>query len=138
MALPSGSAGSEHPGDPCVLVAEDEELVRDLAVHILRSNGFRVIAAKDGAEAVSLFGEHEKEIDVVLLDLTMPVLNGAEVLIELKRRRPQLPVVITSGYGGPSSPLPKAAMERTRFLQKPYRTQALLSEIRSMLPLGTA
>lgn len=114
-------------------MAEDEDLVRNLALHVLASNGYRTIAAKDGAEAVALFKQHIDEIDAVLLDLTMPVLSGGDVLVELHRLRPDLPVIITSGYNQSGAPQLSQANHHVRFLQKPYRTQKLLTEIREAL-----
>lgn len=133
---PSGSA----PRPPCILVAEDEDMVRDLAVRVLCGQGMRVLSARHGGEAVALFESHAHEIDAVLLDLTMPVMGGAEVLTELKRMKPEVCVLVTSGYSespglsGEDELEPEAGC--VRFLQKPYRAQSLLSGIAGVLARG--
>jgi len=76
-----------------VLVVEDEEPIRRVAQHVLESNGFRVLLAVDGQQAVDQFREHAAAIDAVLLDLTMPKKNGLEVLVELRQLRPEVRVV---------------------------------------------
>ena len=102
-----------------VLVVEDEEIVRDVVAATLREYGFSVILAADGLEGVECFRKHSNEISCVLLDLTMPGLSGREVLAELHSIRPEVPVLLTSGYdesaavsGLPSKP--------AGFLQKPF------------------
>ena len=82
-----------------VLVADDEVQVRSLMEMLLKRMGFRVLSATDGEEAVKLFKEHAAEITLVLIDFTMPSLNGAEVLSQIRRLRPDAKVILTSGYG---------------------------------------
>jgi two-component system cell cycle sensor histidine kinase/response regulator CckA len=120
--------------EPCVLVAEDEDMVRDLAVRVLRSKGMRVIAARDGREAIALFQGAADEIDAVLLDLTMPVVHGRDVFLELRRLRPSVGIVITSGYTESGGLADDVSDRSVRFLQKPYRAQTLLAGIEAVLP----
>jgi DNA-binding response OmpR family regulator len=114
----------------CVLVAEDEERVRALAIDILDANGFDAIIARHGLEALALLDSRGHEIDAVVLDLAMPVIDGARVLAELQQHRPEVPILVTSGYedspGDFESP-------RVTFLPKPYRGEQLVARLRALL-----
>jgi two-component system cell cycle sensor histidine kinase/response regulator CckA len=132
---PSLSTRSE-PASPtakraCVLVAEDEDLVRDLAIEVLGAHGFDAIAARHGGEALSLFSEHSERIDAVLLDLSMPVLDGVVVLGELRKRKPSVRVVVTSGFDDPDNGFTQSG--QISFLQKPYRADTLVAQLRALL-----
>lgn len=117
----------------CVLVAEDEDLVRELAIEVLRAHGFDTIGARHGGEALSLFAQHAAQIDAVLLDLSMPVVDGATVLDELRRQKPDVRVVVTSGYDDSATQHGESDAASVSFLQKPYRAERLISELRSVL-----
>jgi PAS domain S-box-containing protein len=82
-----------------VLVVDDDRLIRELATEMLRRSGFSVLAAENGREAVDLFRLHGETISAVLLDLTMPVMGGDEAFRLIKQIRPDVPVIIASGYG---------------------------------------
>jgi CheY-like chemotaxis protein len=114
----------------CVLVAEDEERVRELAMNVLDAHGFSAIGARHGAEALSLVRERAGEIDAVLLDLSMPVVDGLSVLEELRRDYPSLPVVVTSGYASTPGDVESSAVS---FLPKPYRAEHLIGRLRALL-----
>ena len=116
-----------------VLVVEDEEMLRDMAAAMLESFGFALLKAKDGVEALEIFGKHQSEIKFVLTDLTMPRMNGWETLTELRKLQPDIPVILTSGYDlayvmeGDHPELPQA------FLAKPYNLKALRDVITQAL-----
>ncbi|MFZ2955959.1 MAG: PAS domain S-box protein [Candidatus Ozemobacteraceae bacterium] len=116
-----------------VLLAEDEEMVRDLTVMVLNSMGFEVLIARDGVEAVEVFRLHQHKIRCVLCDLTMPRLNGWETLTALRRLSPGIPVILASGYSeaqvmeGDHPERPQA------FLGKPYQQEQLCDAIRRAL-----
>jgi two-component system cell cycle sensor histidine kinase/response regulator CckA len=133
-------SSSEHPlasdRRKCVLVAEDEDLVRELAIEVLRANGFDTIGARHGGEALSLFAEHAEHIDAVLLDLSMPVVDGATVLGELRKQKPDVRIVVTSGYDESAASEGEEEIASVSFLQKPYRAERLISELRSLLSLS--
>jgi two-component system cell cycle sensor histidine kinase/response regulator CckA len=116
-----------------ILLAEDEELVRGLAVRVLTRAGYRVIPANDGEEAVRVFEEHAGEIDLALLDVLMPKLSGQAVCEALRRRRPDLPVLFTSGYTREHLLSTLGPTEATEVLLKPYQPQDLLNRIRRVL-----
>ena len=116
-----------------VLVVEDEEMLRNMAGTMLESFGFTVLKAKDGIEALDVFGKHQSEIKFVLTDLTMPRMNGWETLTELRKLKPNIPVILVSGYDlahvmeGDHPELPQA------FLAKPYNLKALRAAISQAL-----
>ena len=88
----------------------------------------------DGAEAVGVFRARSAEIDVVLLDLTMPRMNGLETLRQLRRIAPAVPVVLTSGYGeGPFGDEPERGEGPDAVLPKPYAAEHLLATIRRVM-----
>ena len=108
-----------------VLLVEDMEILRDMVATMLMCLGFKVLTAKDGIEAVEIFQQSSNEIQVVLSDLSMPRMNGWETLSALRRIRPDIPVILTSGYdeaqviAGAHTELPQA------FLHKPYQMAML-------------
>lgn len=118
---------------PLILVIDDEEPVRDAALDILEYAGMRVLLASDGLQGVQIFSERHSEIDLVLLDLSMPGLNGEDTFRELKHIDENVRVALSSGYG------PLEATQRfgekglVGFIQKPYKTDILIQEVRKLL-----
>lgn len=108
-----------------VLLVEDEAMLRKMAAAMLTRLGFKVLIANDGVEALEVFQQHPNEIHIVLSDLSMPRMDGWETLSALRRIRPGVPVVLTSGYdeaqvlSGDHHELPQV------FLHKPYQIAAL-------------
>jgi excisionase family DNA binding protein len=116
---------------PCVLVVDDEESVRNLVGQFLAADGCNVRLAADGVEGLArLNGE---VVDLVLLDLKMPGMNGPEFLRELRRRNENLPVIVLTGY--PDSDLMVEAMRHGPFtlLAKPVEGELLVRAVRSAL-----
>jgi DNA-binding response OmpR family regulator len=113
-------------------VAEDEDLVRELAIEVLDANGIDAIGARHGGEALSLFCAHAERIDAVLLDLSMPVLDGARVLGEMRKQKPSVRVMLTSGYERSDTEVPETDGS-IRFLQKPYRADKLVAQLKALL-----
>ena len=122
------------PGeDELILVVDDEEGVREVTRHTLEAFGYRVLLAADGAEAVAVFARHVDEVDVVLTDMTMPVMDGAATIQVLKRMAPEVRVIAASGLPSHGDP---ALMERLgvcHFLPKPYTAETLLKALREVL-----
>ena len=117
----------------CILVVEDEELVRDLAERVLALHGYKVLVAADGLSALDVFRKHAATIDLVLLDLTMPGLSGAEVFEGIVAERPDTRVLITSGYAEEEGQAMMRHPAVTGFLGKPYRIDRLIAEVQSSL-----
>lgn len=124
---------TESTGRRTVLLAEDEELVLHAGTRMLKKLGFRVLPAADGQAALELLERHGEELCLAVLDLTMPRLDGEETLRALRRLRPELPVLLTSGYDEQVVSRRITGDLRTVFLQKPYDLSALTDKVRSLL-----
>ncbi len=111
-----------------VLIVDDEESVRSTARNTLQRHGYRTLEARDGREAIVVFRQFTSEIKLVLLDLTMPYMNGEEVLRELKMIRPDVRVLLSSGFNEVEAVRRFTGKGLAGFLQKPY-TSATLAEI---------
>jgi CheY-like chemotaxis protein len=116
-----------------VLVVDDEPAVRDVSKLFLEQNGYKVFTAEDGLQALQLFGERGQEIVLVLLDLSMPGMNGEEVYRALRGIRPDLPIILSSGYGEHETMEMIKDSALTSFIRKPYRPKALLDKVREIL-----
>ena len=112
-------------GEGTILLVEDHEMVRKMAKAMINRLGFEVLMAKDGKEAVEIFRERWQEIHLVLTDLTMPQFNGWDTLEALRRIRPDIPVILTSGYAQASALDPDRTERPQAFLNKPYQMDDL-------------
>jgi CheY-like chemotaxis protein len=108
-------------------VIDDEDTVRQTAKSALESYGYRVRVAANGKEGVRIFQELNHEIAAVLLDMTMPVMSGEEALVRLKNIRPDIRVVLSSGYDEADATRRFTGKGLAGFVQKPY-TAACLAE----------
>ncbi len=133
-ALPAdaGRAG----GPALVLVVDDDAGARTVAARILARHGYRVLTAKNGEEAIGIYREREAEVDVVLLDLTMPGLGGVGTMAELRKIRPSVRVVLSSGYDEEDLSLRLAQDPPAGFLHKPYRMEDLVARVEEALRTG--
>lgn len=116
-----------------ILVAEDEEIVRRMAVRILERAGFDIVEAENGEVALSKFQDDPDAIDLALVDVVMPRKNGFMLRQELLMERPDLPVLLTSGYSESVVDDLANGVEDFAFLRKPYNRTQLLSMIEGML-----
>ncbi|MFZ3047755.1 MAG: response regulator, partial [Desulfatirhabdiaceae bacterium] len=110
--------GSNHG---LILVVDDESMVRRMAQAMLMNFGFEVISAADGSEALKIFDEKQNDIRCVLLDLTMPGMDGWETLKRLRRIRPNVPVILVSGDDEARVMEDDHAERPQAFLHKPYQ-----------------
>ncbi|MCG3114049.1 MAG: PAS domain S-box protein [Candidatus Manganitrophus sp. SA1] len=126
-SIPASPLAEKPPADEgkTILVVDDEEAIRALGRAVLEHEGYRVLTAEDGREAVELFVRKKQEIDLVVLDLTMPYLSGGEVLHQLRQIEPNLKVIISSGHRADHS----LDLTDVSFLQKPYRPADLLQKV---------
>ena len=137
LAASACPAEPERSGDlrgyGTVLVVDDEELVRNMARFALERCGYNVVIARDGRDGVEVFRERPEDFAAVLLDLTMPVMSGEDALRHIQEVRPDVPVLLTSGYSEGE------AMQRFRdrklagFLQKPYTATILARRLKKAL-----
>lgn len=116
-----------------VLLAEDEPLVRDVTARLLRSFGYAVLEAEDGAAALALAASYPGPIDLLLTDIVMPHLDGTALAARLAEQRPAMPVVFMSGYAGPGAHVAARIDPGTPFLGKPFTPQALRRAVAAAL-----
>lgn len=126
-----------HPGVAAtghvVLVVDDEEVVRNLARVALERRGYAVLTAENGQEALEIFQQNRDRVSLVLLDLTMPVMGGEETLAGLKEMRPDVPVLLSSGYSEWEAMRLFAGKGLIGFIQKPYPPSRLVEALRSVM-----
>ena len=120
-------------GTETILFAEDEEMVRDLALRILENQGYRVLVARDGADAIRMFEMHRDEIDFALLDVVMPKVGGREVHDTIQALKPDMPVLFSSGYSASAIHSGFIVQKGLETIQKPYSPNDLLQKVREML-----
>jgi two-component system cell cycle sensor histidine kinase/response regulator CckA len=113
---------------------DDEEIVRKVASAALKGAGFCILAATNGAEALDVLRSHP-EISLVILDLTMPVMNGEQAIPLIKALRPDLPIILSSGYSEAELSRRFVSSGISGFLQKPYTISAILSKVRRNLEI---
>jgi PAS domain S-box-containing protein len=133
--LPSPASG---PADPSIrlgtiLVVDDEEMILRLSRQLVNRLGYDVLTAADGEEALRVFQHHGERIVCVLLDLTIPKLDGISTLAELRRLRPGIPVILCSGYSEQTAARRLSQAEPSGFIQKPYRLGDLQAELERVL-----
>jgi two-component system cell cycle sensor histidine kinase/response regulator CckA len=116
-----------------VLLVEDEAAVREATKRMLRKYGFEVIEAKHGQDALLLWDREGDTIDVVLTDVVMPAMGGAELARTLRERRPDLRVVFMSGYTQGTLELSSMDEAATRFLPKPFTADQLVGTLRELI-----
>jgi PAS domain S-box-containing protein len=126
------SAG-KRVGRECILVVDDEAQVRSLARAILTREGFQVLLAADGEEALALYRARGSSIDLVLLDYTMPNLTGLQVMQQLREFAPDARVVLSSGYALENEISQFLEFGGKAFIPKPYRPRDLIQTIRRIL-----
>ncbi len=118
-------------GSGTVLVIDDEEIVRSTANNALRRLGYTVVTASDGTEGIEVFRALRDRVVVVLLDMTMPGISGEETLHELRKIKPDVAVVLSSGFGETEALRRFGSHHLAGFLQKPYSMKALASRVRA-------
>jgi CheY-like chemotaxis protein len=121
---PATSDGAPRTDKP-VLVVDDEEAVRAPCMAALRHLGYHVLGAADGQEAVEVVRRRGASLACVLMDVTMPTLDGIAAAREIRRLAPGLRVILTSGYEQTGALEALGADQSVRFLQKPYRLEDL-------------
>lgn len=121
-----------------ILVVDDEASVRQMATQFLSRKGFQVYTAEDGLKGLDLFQEHHDKIRCVILDLTMPNMDGTETLEELQNCDPKVTVLISSGYSDQELERRFSNKGVAGFLPKPYRLEHLLSAIQKAIDPSSA
>jgi two-component system, cell cycle sensor histidine kinase and response regulator CckA len=134
--MPACTTTAQKPpgGLETILLVEDEWAVRMLARQILEYQGYRVLDAASGREALPIWNQHAPHIDLLLTDLVMPDgLNGLQLADQLLAHKPSLRIVLTSGCSEENLGRELAARTGMAFLQKPYRADLLAQAVRACL-----
>ncbi len=131
--IPRLSRKSGKKASPVILVADDEVQVRRVTRRLLERAGYRVVEAEDGREALSQFLRYGPQISLAILDLAMPHKSGAETATELRTMRPDLPIIVSSGYDESNLLSRGAPSAGVTFLQKPFNADSLYRALRNAL-----
>ena len=116
-----------------VLVVEDEPALRNLTVHVLKNNGYRVLSAESAARTLALARQYDSNIDILLTDVVMPDLPGPDLVSEMKKIRPGMKVLYMSGYSKDAMIEQGLLRDDSTLIVKPFSTRALLNKMRSVL-----
>ncbi len=119
--------------DFTILVAEDEDSVRAMCVKLLKRNGYKVLIATNGEEAIEIFNQHKEEVSMLLFDVMMPKLNGKEAYEEIKKIKPEIPILFCTGYSDRIISPELLESKNVELLTKPYKTGEMISLLDSML-----
>ncbi|MGD8844627.1 MAG: response regulator [Desulfobacteraceae bacterium] len=133
----------ESPGEPVeakhnrgsetILIVDDDPLASQIGRDILERQGYRVMMADDGSEALEIYSDYKDQINVVLLDVIMPDLDGGQVLRELKKHNPNVLVIVASGYNVNRQVQEMLDYGCVDFIQKPFHSQTLSLKVRMAL-----
>ena len=126
-------APAPHGRDELILVVDDEEPIRDFAKDVLEGNGYRVILAEDGVQAVSICEEYDGAISLVVLDMVMPKMGGHETFLRMRASDPEIRALLSTGYSQNSEAQAILDSGVKGFIQKPYQSNAFLSKVRSVI-----
>jgi|GEM_PF-934258 len=138
-----GCSGTEAPssspecqlkgGSETILMVDDDEVIRDLTAEILQKVGYTVLKAANGEEALLALKSRKGGVDLAILDMIMPGLEGGPTFERLRQLEPEMKILITSGYNELSCPPGSLEKPGTAFIQKPYRVEELLTKVREVL-----
>ncbi len=135
------SADSPPPELRCnsgtILVIDDEETVREVAALMIEDMGFDTLCAVDGLDGVDVYRQHQHEIVAVLLDMTMPRLDGKGCFRELRRINPNVQVILSSGYNEQEATSRFTGKGLASFVQKPYRPEVLMAALNTAISTAT-
>lgn len=120
-------------GNPTILLADDEELMREVISIMIEENGGRVISAIDGKEAVDVFYSHRDAVDCVLLDFSMPEMNGYQAFKHIRSMKPSVPVIIISGLQITPEIDELRKKQELIYISKPFHEDEIIDHIANLL-----
>ena len=112
-----------------ILLVDDDPVVLEVSSNILTELGFEVVTAVDGQDAIEVYQDRASDIVCVILDLTMPRMDGREAFQRLRRLREDLPIILTSGHNEQEIVSEFAGRSLTGFLRKPYRLAEMIEQL---------
>lgn len=130
---PSEEVANLWGGSETVLIAEDDDMIRNMAGDMLKSKGYRVLLANDGEAAVAAFKREPLAIDLVVFDLIMPKKSGFDAYLEIKEEAPRVKALFVTGYSEAEVERGELKKRELRLLQKPYRPADFLRTVRELL-----
>ncbi|MBI5543902.1 MAG: response regulator [Deltaproteobacteria bacterium] len=133
LARPESTGIQAWKSTATVLLVDDEETVRSVGTRMLRHFGLKVLVAADGREGLEVFRAHLSEIRTVVLDMTMPHLNGEETYRALRALDPEVKVILTSGYNEQEATTRFVGKGLAAFIQKPFQLATLGEVLRKVL-----
>jgi CheY-like chemotaxis protein len=120
-------------GEETILLVDDEEMILDVGRQMIEKLGYRVLTAKSGEEAFDIYVHFQDRIDLVILDMIMPDLNGGETYNRLKKRDPGVKVLLSSGYSIEGEAKEILGRGCNGFIQKPFNIHVLSQRLRKIL-----
>jgi len=119
--------------DDCILVVEDEVAVRRVVERLLRANGYRLLLAQNGDDALEVMRRRGHEVSLVLSDVMMPKMGGVSLVAALREHYPSVPVMLMSGFGESDMVQQQLARHDVTFVQKPFNARELLAQVRAAI-----
>jgi PAS domain S-box-containing protein len=134
--VPVAATATPPPRDTAtILLVEDEDIPREFQSHVLESEGFRVLAAKDGQQGLRTYCEFADDIDLIVTDIVMPVMSGDAMVAGVRRVGKPVRILVVTGYTGTEAANKLRALGVDGFIQKPFTGDALLQRVRQILGL---
>jgi two-component system, cell cycle sensor histidine kinase and response regulator CckA len=133
MNQPKKTRQEFPPGKETVLLVDDEKMIVDVGTKMLDKLGYNVLTAAGGAAAVEVYQKHRDQIDLVILDMIMPQVGGAEAFDRLKALNPDIKVILSSGYTIDGQATDILNRGCSAFIQKPFNLQTLSRLIETVL-----
>ena len=125
--------GDIKEGEETILFVDDEDTVRVVGTRVLKALGFEVLTAEDGREGLTTFKEHADRLQLVLLDMTMPHMDGAETFREIRALNSDIPVLLISGYDEDEATAQFTEDGLAAFIHKPFTIASMRNSIRRAL-----
>ncbi|MBI2427627.1 MAG: response regulator [Ignavibacteriales bacterium] len=125
--------GEVRGGTETILFVEDEEMLTEVAVMMLKQNGYTVITAKNGEEGYERYAKNRDTIDLIISDVGMPIMSGEKMYELIKRLAPSVKIIFATGYIEPSVKDQLLKKGAEQFIQKPYEAPEFLRKVRDVL-----
>ena len=132
----STSVSAQASNSAVILLVEDESIVREVTGDVLSHAGYHVLESSNAKEALQIASRHQGKIDVLLTDIVMPEMNGAELAHHMLNHQPDLITIFMSGYAEQDL-LRKTKLTSAIHIQKPFTVDALLSRVSEALSAGS-